>query len=221
MIKNSIYSIWKPEGISSYDVIREIKKNNNTIKLGHCGTLDPFAEGILIVCSGKELKNVSNYMSLTKTYIAEILFGSETDTLDPTGKVIKNVDINPIITKNHVEAIMNTFKKSYLQSPPYYSAKKINGIRMYKYARKNIFIKPKGSKVNIKSYKIIDLNDNCLILEVSCGSGMYVRSLARDIAYSLNTYAYVNKLTRIKVGTYNKNNSINFNEIKECFQSIN
>ena len=87
-----IYPIWKPKGISSYDVIREIKKNNHDTKYGHCGTLDPFAEGILIVCSGTELKNVSTYMSMKKTYITEILFGVETDTLDPTGKIIRNID---------------------------------------------------------------------------------------------------------------------------------
>ena len=160
MKNNSIYPIWKPKGISSFDVIREMKKSNRSIKFGHCGTLDPFAEGILVICSGEELKNVSNYMSLTKTYITEILFGKETDTLDPTGKVIKSVNINPPICFNDIEQIMNAFTLNYLQSPPYYSAKKINGIRMYKYARKNIFIKPKGSKVIIKSYNIINFKDN-------------------------------------------------------------
>ena len=215
-----IYPIWKPEGISSYDVIREMKKTDNKIKLGHCGTLDPFAEGILIICSGIELKNVTNYMSLTKTYKTEILFGSETDTLDPTGKVIKSIDNNPKITLTNIRKIMNTFKDNYIQSPPYFSAKKINGVRMYKYARQNIFIRPKGTKVIIYSYKIIDCTNRCLKLEISCGPGMYVRSLARDIAYELNTYAYVNKLIRTKIGKFNKNNSINFKNIKECFQSI-
>ena len=221
MNEQLIYPIWKPEGISSYDVIREMKKNSTNIKFGHCGTLDPFAEGILIICSGKELKNVSSYMSLQKTYVTEIIFGCETDTLDPTGKIIKNIDVNPVFSISDIEEILNTFKNHYLQSPPYFSAKKINGVRMYKFARQNIFIKPKGNKVNILSYRIIDLDNSCLKLEISCGSGMYVRSLARDIAYKLNTYAYVNKLTRTKVGTYNKDNAINFKNIKECFQSIN
>ena len=221
MIAQFIYPIWKPEGITSYDVIREMKKNNNTTKYGHCGTLDPFAEGILIICTGNELKNVSSYMSLDKTYKTEILFAYETDTLDPTGKIIKKTDIMPKISKKDIDKAMKAFKDNYIQSPPYYSAKKINGIRMYKYARQNIFIKPKGTKVEIKSYKIIDFKNNCLKMEVTCGSGMYVRSLARDLAYSLNTYGYVNKLTRTHIGTYNKKNSIQFNNIKECFQSTN
>ena len=214
-----IYPIWKPKGISSYDVIREMKKNNNDIKYGHCGTLDPFAEGVLIVCTGNELKNVSTYMSLKKTYITEILFGVETDTLDPTGKIIRNIDINPNISKDDIEIIMNNFINHYIQSPPYYSAKKINGIRMYKYARKNIFIKPKGTKVIIDSYKIIHFDNNSLKLEVTCGSGMYVRALARDIAYKLNTYGYVNELTRTKIGQFNKRNTINFKNIKNVFNS--
>ena len=159
MNEQLIYPIWKPEGISSYDVIREMKKNSTNIKFGHCGTLDPFAEGILIICSGKELKNVSSYMSLQKTYVTEIIFGCETDTLDPTGKIIKNIDVNPVFSISDIEEILNTFKNHYLQSPPYFSAKKINGVRMYKFARQNIFIKPKGNKVNILSYRIIDLDN--------------------------------------------------------------
>ena len=151
---------------------------------------------------------------MKKTYITEILFGVETDTLDPTGKIIRNIDINPDISKNAIDTIMNDFINCYIQSPPYYSAKKINGIRMYKYARQNIFIRPKGSKVVIDSYKIIDFDNTFLKLEVSCGSGMYVRSLARDIAYKLNTYGYVNELMRTKIGQYNKGYKENNNTVE-------
>ena len=222
MKNNCVYPIWKPPGISSYDVIRELKKYlNEKTKLGHCGTLDPFAEGVLIVCADDELKNVSNYMSLTKKYTTDIIFGKETDTLDPTGKIINTSKENDMINIENIKNIMDQLMIEYKQSPPYYSAKKINGIRLYKLARKNIYIKPKGSNVKIHSYNLNKLKNDFLQIEVSCSAGLYIRSLARDIAQKLNTYAYVDKLTRDSVGSFTKDNSINFYRIKECCLSIN
>ena len=213
MLKSKILSIWKPPGITSFDVIRQIKNINKDIsKVGHCGTLDPFAEGVLIVCIEDEVKNVKEYMSLPKTYIADIVFGVETDTLDKTGNIFK-VDKNRNITIDQIESVLKYFKKHYVQSPPYYSAKKINGVKMYKLARQNIFIRLKGSEVDIYKLKILDLKKNKLKLHIECGAGTYVRSLARDIAYKLNTYAYVEKLVRTNIGLYCENNSINFEDI--------
>ena len=214
-MKNSnIYSIWKPRGITSYDVIRKIKKNYNSLgKIGHCGTLDPFAEGILLICTGEKVKETSKYMNLSKTYIANIIFGIETDTLDSTGSKYKKSLNTPSILLSQLSKTLKKFKGTFLQSPPYFSAKKINGIRMYELARKKIFIKPKGSTVNIESINLINFENNLLTLEIKCGAGMYVRSLARDIAYDLNTYAYVDTLKRVKVGNYDANNSILYKDI--------
>jgi len=213
MLKSNILSVWKPPGITSFDVIREIKNiNKNILKVGHCGTLDPFAEGVLLVCIENEVKKAKDYMELPKTYVANIIFGSETDTLDNTGEILK-VDKNIKITTCKIESALKYFRNNYIQSPPYYSAKKINGIKMYKLARKNIFIRLKGSQVNIHKLKILDYKKNKLKLHIECGSGTYIRSLARDIAYKLKTYAYVDKLVRTNIGIYNECNSINLKDI--------
>ena len=218
MNKSSVISVWKPPGITSYDVIRSIKRfHGNISKIGHCGTLDPFAEGILIICTGDESKNASKYVDLPKTYIAEIIFGSETDTLDSTGSVIKADHNKCKITIKDVESALSKFSKSYIQSPPYYSAKKINGVKMYKLARNQIFIRLKGVEVDIYDLSIINYSDMQLKIKIKCGAGTYVRSLARDIAYELNTFAYVDKLVRMKVGNYEEKNSITFKDInKQC-----
>ena len=214
MINSHVLSVWKPSGITSFDVIRKIKHKNKTIsKAGHCGTLDPFAEGILIVCLEDQVKKVKEYMNLPKTYVAEIIFGLETDTLDCTGTVIKTDDSKINISNKMIENVLKKFKNKYIQSPPYYSAKKINGIKMYKLARKDIFIRLKGSLVNVYNLKVLHCKNNILNLHIECGSGTYIRSLARDIAYQLKTYAYVNKLVRTEIGLYNQNNSINIEDI--------
>ena len=214
MKNSSIYSIWKPPGITSYDVIRKIKiKYSSLKKIGHCGTLDPFAEGVLLICTGEKVKDSSKYMQLPKTYIANIIFGKETDTLDVTGDVLKESNKKTIITIDQIKKSIKKFVGSYTQAPPYYSAKKINGIKLYELARKGIFVKPRGSTVKIDSIKVVNFKDDLLIIEINCGSGMYVRSLARDIAYDLDTFCYVNSLKRIKVGDYDANNSILYKNI--------
>ena len=123
--------IWKPKDISSYDVIRKIKSYNNNIKVGHCGSLDPFASGVLLVCSGKNTKNISKYMSLIKVYTATIKLNEETDTLDYTGKIIKiNNNKNLTISKNDIEkSILKLVGENVPQVPPYYSAKKFYGLK--------------------------------------------------------------------------------------------
>jgi len=199
---NQIAPFWKPVGLTSYDVIRKIKKSTkDKLKIGHCGTLDPFAEGIIVICTGDKLKEVSNLKKLKKTYYAEITFGSETDTLDCTGRVIKKSN-NLKISYKQVQSTIKNFPKSYNQSPPYYSAKKINGVRLYKFARKDIFIKLKGSKINIIEINIINFNKNILTLSIECESGTYIRSIAKDIATNLNTYAHLTALKRIRIGDF-------------------
>lgn len=213
MENSKVYSVWKPCGITSYDVIRKIKRNFTLSKIGHCGTLDPFAEGVLLICTGKKVKDASNYMKLPKTYIADIIFGSETDTLDSTGLTIKKDNSEYMIKNTLLKKTINKFIGTYKQSPPFYSAKKINGIKMYELARKGIFVRPRGSNVSIHSITINSFKKTKLTIKIECGAGMYVRSLARDIAYDLGTYAYVDNLSRIKVGNFDINNSISYNSI--------
>ncbi len=217
---DKVLSIWKPKDVSSFDVIRKVKKILPGLKIGHCGTLDPFAEGVLILCTGNLTKDSSSYVNLNKTYLARVIFGEETDTLDRTGTVIKKASFTKF-EKKYINSKLKDFIGKIDQVPPAYSAKKINGVKMYILARKNIFIKRKPSTVVVYSIEIKKINNNKMDLLISCGKGTYIRSLARDIAYSLNTYGYVDRLQRISVGDFDKTNSIKFEDINQCLVDMN
>jgi len=214
---NNLLPIWKPINLSSYDVIRKIKSYNNTTKLGHCGTLDPFASGVLLICTGENTKNVSNYMILKKVYEATIKLHQETDTLDNTGEIIKNKNKKINISKVMIEKSINKIVgENVFQIPPYFSAKKFHGLKMYEYARKNIFIRRKPSKVNIYSIKIIDFSDNYIKINIECGKGVYIRSVARDLAVNLNTFGHLIELTRLKIGSYDYSNCLKYEDLKNA-----
>jgi len=216
---DKIIPIWKPVNISSYDVVRNVKKYINNEKIGHCGTLDPFAEGVLVLCIGPSTKKVSQIMEFKKKYITTIILGEETDTLDLTGKIIKKNPEDILLNKKKVETVISSFVGNYKQIPPYFSAKKINGVKMYDLARKNIFIKRRPSVVKIFNIKLNSLDFNKINLTIECGKGTYIRSLTRDIAYTLKTYGYVYDLIRTNVGKYNQDNSINIDQIENVIKS--
>ncbi len=204
---NKTYNIWKPKGMSSFDVIRYLKnKHDINNKIGHCGTLDPFAEGILIVCVGDDIEKFQKIKKLNKIYEAEIKFGEETDTLDCTGDIIKHKTFDKKITKKIIKNTLDTFIGTYYQTPPYYSAKKINGIRLYSLARKGIFIRLKKNKVNIFNIKLLEYSKSKIKILIECSTGTYIRSLAKDIAFKLNTFGYVESLVRTNIGSINKSN---------------
>ena len=213
---NKVLSVWKPTNISSFDVIRKIKSYNKSLKIGHCGTLDPFAEGVLIICIGSFTKKVDYYMSQSKRYLASIVLKEETDTLDLTGRVIKSSSRLKNIKRTDIETIIQTFIGITPQIPPYFSAKKINNIKMYEFARNDIFIRAKPSLVNISSIEIIQFHDKGLTLDIKCSKGTYIRSLARDIAYKLNTFGHLNSLARTSIGDFNEKNSIKFKDLEKC-----
>ena len=216
---DKILPIWKPRNITSYDVIRSIKKFIGKDKIGHCGTLDPFAEGLLIICIGKLTKEISTYMNKQKKYKAVIKLGEETDTLDCTGKVINSIKPEEI-SIDRIQKVLNNFIGDIKQIPPYFSAKKIHGVKLYTLARKDIFIRRRPSKVSIYNIKLESYKNNKLTLIILCGKGTYIRSLARDISYSLNTCGYLEELERMEIGAYNKDNSIKLEEVKKCLLNI-
>ena len=211
-----IISIWKPENITSYDVIRKIKHFfDSSLKIGHCGTLDPFASGILLICLGSNTKNISEYMNLQKTYEATIKLNIETDTLDNTGKIIK-IKSNPITVneKDIKKSILKLIGNNIFQVPPFFSAKKFHGIKMYEFARKDIFIRRKPSIVSIDSIKLVEFSNNHIKIKVKCGKGVYIRSIARDLAKRLNTFGHLTELVRTDIGKYNFSNSYNIEDLK-------
>ena len=211
---NKILPVWKSKGLTSFDIIRKIKKESSNIKIGHCGTLDPFAEGVVIYCTGNKTKNIDSLMDYKKEYIATIKFGAETDTLDLTGEIIKKN--NPNIDKEALIDALSLFEGETMQIPPYYSALKFFGIRLYDFARKGIFIRKKARTIHIESINLISYNNNIAEISIKCSKGTYIRSLARDIAYRLNTYGYLEKLTRTSIGPYNKDNSIELSNLNSC-----
>jgi len=206
-MNNQVVSVWKNTGLTSLDVVKSFKKEMNIGKVGHCGTLDPFAEGVLVLCTGEKTKDIQKFMGYEKEYIATISLGNETDTLDVTGTIIKTKK-NTILTLKQIKKIIKKYEGDIYQIPPYYSALKFHGIRLYQYARKGIYIRKKARKVNIKKIRFLDFNKNNLSIYIKCEKGTYIRSLARDLAYDLNTYGHLIKLTRIAVGPFNKENSL-------------
>ena len=211
MKNKGVVVINKPTDWTSFDVVNKIKRLIGLSRVGHLGTLDPMATGVLLVTIGKATKLFDIMQEKKKTYVATFHFGEETDTLDSTGKITNSN--NKIVTRKEIEAILNTFVGEISQLPPKYSAKSVNGVRAYTLARKNEdFVLP-AKVVKIYELKIIDFNDNILTLEITCGSGTYIRALGRDIAYKLNTYATMISLVRTKVGKFDLNQSIDIKSL--------
>lgn len=202
---NGILIVNKPKGYTSRDIVNIISKKLNTKKVGHTGTLDPIAEGVLVVPIGRALKISELLTSEKKEYIAKVILGYETDTLDITGKEIKrNI---PNVDKDKLIEVLNSFIGKYNQEVPMYSAVKVNGRKLYEYARSNIQITPPSKIVEIYSISLLEgpiYKDNTVEFTMKCevSKGTYIRSLIRDIAYKLSTYGTMKELIRTKQGSF-------------------
>lgn len=206
MKTKGIIAINKPKDWTSFDVVNKIKYKLKPLKIGHLGTLDPMATGVLLVTVGKATKLFDLMQEKVKTYIAEFEFGYETDTLDATGAKTRETTVIP--TLNEIESVINNFIGKISQIPPKYSAKSINGVRAYELARNNVEFEIKPKQVEIYEINILAFEENVLKLEIKCGSGTYIRSIGRDLAYSLNTLATMTSLIRTQVGSVNLNQTI-------------
>ena len=210
--------IWKIPNWTSNDIIKYVKHLISPLKVGHAGTLDPFAEGIVVLCVGKMTKKVNDVMGYEKEYLAEIKLGKRTDTLDCTGKVNKTKKyIQP--DKQAIIDILEQFKGEIKQVPPMFSALKKNGQRLYNLARQGIIIEREARQVFIKDIELISYSKNSIYIKIKCGKGTYIRSLARDIAHLLETEGYVEKLVRTRIGNFNEQNSINVKDFKDWLLS--
>lgn len=204
MKNKGIIAINKPSGWTSFDVVNKIKHMVKPLKTGHLGTLDPMATGVLLVTIGKATKLFDLMQEKKKTYLATFEFGYLTDTLDITGKITENCEHIP--TKQEIEDILPKFVGKISQIPPKYSAKSIGGKRAYELARNNIEFEIKPKVVEIYAINLISYKEKQLTLEIECGSGTYIRSIGRDIAEQLNTFATMTALERRKVGNFDVNN---------------
>jgi len=197
----------KPPGITSHDVVDIIRRLTGQRRVGHTGTLDPFAEGLLIVLVGREeTKKQYEFMKLDKEYVATFHFGEERDTGDITGKPLAPVKAGTVpafaVSASVVEKVLTQFTGEQMQTPPEYSALKIKGKRAYELARKGEKVELKPRKVTIHYIQIINYEWPRLTIRVSVSSGTYIRALARDIGRKLGVGAYVEKLVRTKIGNY-------------------
>ena len=214
---NGILIVNKPSGITSRDVVNIVGKTLNTKKVGHTGTLDPMATGVLVLCLGNALKVCELITANDKEYIAKVILGIETETLDTTSPIINTKKTN--ITKEEIEKVLNSFKGSYLQEVPKYSAVKINGKKLYEYAREGKEIELPKKMVTIYDIQLVSeityYNDTTsFYIKTTVSKGTYIRSLIRDIGYKLNTYGCMDSLERTRQGIFNIDNSNTLEEIK-------
>ena len=214
-----IYNIYKPVEWTSFDVVKKVRIITKEKKVGHAGTLDPFAEGILIIGTGKDTKALSSISNNSKTYKAKLILGSTTDTMDNKGKIIES-KIVPSLEMAKVNSVINSFLGDYKHYPPMYSAKKVNGVRLYKLARENKIVKRNPILSNILNIKLNDFKESEVSFSVSCSKGTYIRVLGRDIAKKLGTVGYLDQLIRTKVGTYNLSSAIKIKDFEKQWKSI-
>lgn len=210
ILQDAIILLYKPSGITSNDVIQRIKKELGIKKIGHAGTLDKFAEGLLIVLVGLATKCSDILLQKNKGYRAEIMLGKETDTLDPEGKVIEEAPLPEISTL--VNAIEH-YKGAMEQVPPQYSAIHINGKRASKLAREGIAVDMPTRDIEIYDMKLINVELPIVEIECEVSKGTYIRSLARDIAREAGTVGYLKKLKRTKIYQWTTSQSIDIDTL--------
>lgn len=215
---NGWLNIDKPYGYSSAKVVAIVKKLLKAKKVGHGGTLDPLATGVLPICINKATKTTEKTMNFSKEYFFNITFGEERTTADAEGEVIKTSNITP--TENNIKNILNNFIGKIQQTPPIYSAIKVNGKRAYDLARNNQNVELQARLVKVFELNFLGFeNEKTAKFSVKCGKGFYIRSLAVDISKALNTVGYVSYLRRMEVGVFNKDNMITLEKLKTIYEN--
>ena len=209
---SAILYVNKQAGKTSFDIVNEISNIFGIQKVGHTGTLDPLAEGVLVVTLGKAAKVAELLTAEDKEYVAGVLLGVETDTLDITGKVVKS---KPVDLSKDLEKVINSYKKTYMQEVPIYSAIKVKGKKLYEYARENKPVELPKKEVTIKQIKLLSSDNDTFMIKAKVTKGCYIRSLIRDIGKSLDTYATMTLLTRTKQGKVDIADTNTIEEIKQ------
>ena len=201
----------KEKDMTSFDVVNEISHLFGIKKVGHTGTLDPMAEGILIICIGKATKIVELLTAKDKEYVAGVKLGIKTDSYDITGNILDTKEVKDI---ENLEEVILSYKKTYLQEVPIYSAVKVDGKKLYEYARNNKEVELPKKEVTIKEIELLEKDKDAFIIKTLVSKGTYIRSLINDIGNSLNTYATMTSLNRTKQGKVTINDSYKLNDIK-------
>lgn len=215
----SILLIDKPIKWTSFDVVNYIRKSIN-VKIGHAGTLDPLATGLLILCTGKETKNIDNYQGLDKEYTGTIVIGKTTPSFDLETEFSDTKDTTSI-TNHEIKNIANNAIGVQNQIAPLYSAKKIDGERAYHKARRGEELELKAREIDIKEFEILNINRVEGLIEINfrtlCSKGTYIRAIARDFGLKLNNVAYLTNLVRTKIGNFEISAAITLEDFKRLF----
>lgn len=202
LFNEGIYCFHKPLDWSSFDVVRWVKRQASTKKVGHAGTLDPAAEGLLIVAVGREhTKRIDEIAGQDKEYIFEITFGTVTDTYDRTGKILRSTE-NFTLNQEQFLSTLESFQGPQLQIPPMHSAIKIQGQRLYKLARQGLEVERQPRGICILELELLEFTGRTASVRVVCSKGTYIRSLCYDIGEKLGCGAYMSKLIRTRIGSY-------------------
>lgn len=211
---DSFINLNKSANMTSHDAVNIVRKIFQTKKVGHAGTLDPFATGILPIAINRATKFIEYIADHEKTYRAEILFGMSTDSGDPDGKIILNTDNFTMPTVIEIQSVTKNFIGEISQTPSKFSAIKINGRKAYDLARKNISFDMPSRIIKINRIEILRVDKNILTAEIDCGKGTYIRSLAEDIGKAFNIPTTLKSLCRLRVGNFNIDNAATIEDLK-------
>ena len=210
---NGLIIFDKEKGITSHDLVYKVRKKTGIKKVGHAGTLDPMATGVLIIAIGKATKANEYLLLKDKKYIAKIKLGILTDTFDITGNILEKENVS--VLKKDIEEVLKRFTGKMSQTPPIYSALKVNGKKLYEYAREGKEVKIKNRNIEIFENKLIDFNGKDeFSIEIEVSKGTYIRSVAYDIGKALGTYGTITELRRIKSGNFDIENSIKISDFE-------
>lgn len=208
-----VININKPKGMTSFGVVKKVRSLTGCKKVGHAGTLDPMATGVLLVCTGRATKQISQFVDMDKEYIGTIHLGAATDTDDAEGKVLFEKSV-PDLKLETVHHVLNSFVGDIDQVPPMFSAIRQNGKRLYKIARQGKVVKRGPRNVTIHEIELLSSILPELQIRVRCSKGTYIRSLARDIGEKLGTAGYLSQLQRTRIGCYRIENGQTLDEFK-------
>jgi tRNA pseudouridine55 synthase len=218
-IKGEVLLFNKPYGWTSFQLVNKIRftikheRKINKIKVGHAGTLDPLATGLVIICTGQETKNIERYQNLVKEYIATFRLGATTPSFDLETEIDGSFPFEHV-KEEMLKEVLTLYTGEILQEPPAFSAKFVDGVRAYKYARKGKDVKLSGKKIRIHKLEVLNFNLPYVTLRIECSKGTYIRALVRDIGRSLQSGAHLTDLVRRRIGDFHVENAFNIEEFE-------
>lgn len=215
---NGVININKPKGFTSHDVVAKLRGILSMKKIGHTGTLDPDATGVLPICVGRATKTADMLTATEKEYVAKVVLGSETDTQDASGTVLKSAPVN--VTEEEIKETSSSFIGDIMQIPPMYSAIKQDGKKLYELARKGQVVERQPRPVTIFELEVMEINlsENWFTIRVKCSKGTYIRTLCQDIGEKLGCFAHMGELERTKSGKFSLEEAYTLEQVQESME---